>query len=97
MLDLAGINARVLYCIVTGIKITRRQFLMNLVDEIISSSVNNRAAAIVAPDAGALGCRRQCQIMLCKGNKTMATCTKCNKATCGKCAQAAPCVCKKCA
>ena len=96
MLDLAGINAWVLYCAAMGTKISRRQFLMNLVDEIISSSVDNHAAAIVAPDAGAVGCRRQCQIMLCKGNKTIATCTKCNKVTFRKCAQAAPCICKKC-
>lgn len=94
ILDLAAINAWILYKETTGIAITRRQFILKLADELSKPyaqerSVNMRSAArrvLQEADMQVRGTkRRKCQVARCKGNKTCDTCSVCKKAVCGVC------------
>jgi len=107
ILDLAAINAWILYKETTGISITRRQFILKLADELSKPyaqkrAVNMRSAATrVLQEAGmqVRGTkRRKCQVAICKGNKTCDTCSVCKKAICGVCTAQAltPYICAEC-
>lgn len=99
LLDLAGINARILFTGVTGSKLSRRAFIMQLVDEICAQNIQDAAVPVGAVPTQSLALhkrRQQCQVMLCKGNKTATTCTVCGKRTCGSCTKHIPITCKKC-
>ena len=94
LLDLAGINARVLYNGVTGSKLSRRAFIMQLVDEICAD--NESAAAPAAAVEEQRDKKSRQQVMLCKGNKTAKICSVCKKRTCGSYSKDIPITCKKC-
>lgn len=103
VLDLSAINAYTLFVSVSGSKISRRTFMLQLISELIcldqpietieTGSMSARIPDIhvhVGPQV-----RRQCQIGRCQ-NKTGYKCTSCLKFTCGKCAIKAPLTCKNC-
>lgn len=100
ILDLAGINAWILYTETTGEKISRQEFLFKLAEELCAeykmerqlSSDNLSKTTNTTTDK-----RKSCQIRLCKVNKTNKICIKCNKYVCGKCLVENFVICKKCA
>jgi hypothetical protein len=92
ILDLAAINSWILYKEVTGKIITRRDFILQLAEELCDAYVKtrpHRAAAVQTTDGVQDTVvnrkRRHCQVAKCNGLKTFDNCTSCNKAVCGKC------------
>ena len=96
ILDLAGINAFVLYKKRTGDKVSRRDFLLKLATELredyISEKSSRNASVSGPPSLSTTSTktkaekRKQCQIAAnCSQNKTSKLCCKCNKPVCGKC------------
>ena len=90
ILDLAGVNAWVLFKEVTGNTITRRDFLLQLATELSDTYAAARRREQVQHDddeeyVEPAMKRRKCQVSFCKGNKTNNTCVKCKKAVCGVC------------
>lgn len=89
ILDLAGVNAWILFSKETGRKISRWDFIHTLALDLINPEIERRRQ-IERPSAGP-GCnvsrkRRNCAVRKgCKNNKTMETCRKCCKAMCGRC------------
>jgi hypothetical protein len=89
ILDLAGVNAWILFSKETGRKISRWDFIHTLALDLINPEVERRRQ-VEHPIAGP-GCyvsrkRRNCAVRKgCKNNKTMETCRKCCKAMCGRC------------
>ncbi|CAK9803942.1 PiggyBac transposable element-derived protein 4 [Anthophora quadrimaculata] len=99
ILDLAGINAWVLYKETTGGEITRQEFLFQLAEELAIEyqqelSKENQPIPIASTSTGSRE-RKTCQIRYCKDNKTNKICLKCKKYVCGKCTVEKP-ICKKC-
>ena len=93
ILDLASINAWILYSEVTGEKLSRHDFNLGLAEE-LAYSLKNLELAESAGDSDEIleevsstpnKKRKQCQVRLCKNNKTVMTCKKCEKYVCGKC------------
>jgi len=94
ILDLAAINAWILYKETTRISITRRQFILKLANELNKPYAQERAASMRSAarrvlqeaDMQVRGTkRRKCQVARCKGNKTCDTCSVCKKVVCGVC------------
>ena len=92
MLDLAAINAWILFREVTGKKISRQRFILQLADELREQYVNCRSRHTGQQDIpteeyrGTSNRRRQCQIAdNCKQSKTTNSCSICKKFVCGKC------------
>lgn len=101
VLDLATINAQTLFTSVRNSNITRRNFILQLVSELVDvglqSPANQQlsvAAAVRVPNSSAT--RRKCQIKMCNGNKAASKCSICKLFTCGKCRIDGPVVCQKC-
>ena len=91
-LDLAAINAWILYKEITSIKIPRRRFLQNLAEELEMPFVKKISVPrIIEADTGAnqhvqQPPTRNCQIKNnCKKNRSIGRCHKCKKSLCGKC------------
>ena len=94
LLDLAVINAHVLYKEVLNVKLSRRKFILQLVEELISSEDPvEQLSAPVANDNNWK--RRHCQIDKCN-NKCTTSCITCKRMCCGKCRKAIDFVCKNC-
>ena len=98
ILDLASINAWILYKETTGEKISRQDFLFQLAEELA-----NDDAEIKKPDTGTSSNskaisdnRKTCQIRYCNKNKATNVCSQCNKYVCGKCSMERPSICKNC-
>ena len=91
ILDLAGINAWILYKEVTGKSIRRRDFLLQLATELRKPYVMARESTVhahprdVSANQTNPSKRRQCQIGQCKNNKTRDSCFHCKKVVCGRC------------
>ena len=103
ILDLAGINAWILYKETTGSLISRQNFLFQLGEELISEYQKEQQPGKEEEPAKAArnisartSDRKTCQIRYCKDNKTNKFCLKCKKYVCGKCAIEKPIICKKC-
>lgn len=99
ILDLAGINAWVLYKETTGGEITRQEFLFQLAEELAIEyqqelGKKNQPIHIASTSTGSRE-RKTCQIKYCKYNKTNKICLKCKKYACGKCT-VEKLICKKC-
>ena len=84
-LDLAALNAWVLYREVTGSNISRRNFLLKLVTSLCGYDEENVQIQGQVQGRPALLKRRQCQIGInrCE-NKSSAICSQCTKVCCGK-------------
>ncbi|MGH0124926.1 UNVERIFIED_CONTAM: hypothetical protein FKN15_062312 [Acipenser sinensis] len=88
VLDLAAINALVLYKECTGNTITRRDFILQLALELRQKHFDKRhesqMANVPQPSASAAptGTRnkRQCQVAKCNKSRTFDVCARCEKA-----------------
>ena len=99
-MDLAGINAWILYKNVTGTNITRKEFLFRLAEELTAeyqlsgqgkANENHRPAT-----QNPRPVRKWCQIGHCNNNKTTTNCGVCKKYVCGKCVEKKVSICKTC-
>ena len=90
VLDLAAINAWILYKETTGIQIQRKQFLFQLAEQLATEYTNARQKISPKPEdpqrSAAISLntthsnkRRFCQVRLCHNNKTNNICEKCKK------------------
>jgi hypothetical protein len=84
LLDLAAINAWILYKQTTGRPISRRAFIQQLVDDLVSVTKKSERTPVIplALHASQSEKRRQCS--QCR-NKTYDMCFFCSKPVCGKC------------
>ena len=92
ILDLACINAFVLYKKKTGGSISRRDFIFKLACKLREDYIAEKSSRRIAPAQGLSTAgkkslkRKQCQVAVnCKQNKTSNCCHKCNSTVCGNC------------
>lgn len=102
VLDLAAINAWVLYKKVTKKKIKRKAFILQLATELRKGLINEKETEKQQEEnleevAESSKKRKKCQVGQCKGNKTLDSCVKCQKRVCGKCVKKTEKKCVKCA
>ncbi|XP_062400077.1 piggyBac transposable element-derived protein 4-like isoform X1 [Sardina pilchardus] len=101
LLDLAAINAHILYKQCMNVSIIRRKFILELVKELCANQKMAKAAGAASrkrllpetPSPPAK--RRQCQVGRC-WNKTFEICQTCKRHVCGKCTKTAPRLCFEC-
>ena len=89
MLDIAAINAWILYKKSTRKQISRRKFILCLVETLINRMANNSADSDLPqcrPNSTATRKRRHCHGANCK-NITVTLCMTCNRPSCGSCSQ----------
>ena len=89
MLDIAAINAWILYKKSTRKQISRRKFILCLVETLINRMANNSADSDLPqcrPNSTATRKRRHCHGANCK-NMTVTLCMTCNRPSCGSCSQ----------
>lgn len=90
MLDISAINAWRIFQKATGKKISRRQFILNLCNQLSEeycqrkASCQKRALTIDVPET-LKSQRRQCQASQACHNMTITVCKVCFKPTCGSC------------
>jgi hypothetical protein len=92
MLDLAAINAWIMYRGVTGKEISRHDLLHQLAEELREVYKEKRESMVLkhneegqSQDKRKASKRRRCQVGMCKRNKTNEKCEICFKYVCGKC------------
>ena len=88
LLDLAAINALIIFKLTTGENISRRKFLLDLIKELCDSHPSDLDAGDMSPELQSpsdslLRSRRQCQLQTCK-NKSSCICMQCKKVCCGQ-------------
>jgi hypothetical protein len=93
VLDLAAINAWIVFRKVTHSKISRRVFLQNLVTELAEGYQKRRQQSTVEPLIA--NKRLTCRTAQCR-NKTSNQCTSCQKPVCGQCATVMERLCPDC-
>ncbi|XP_048842318.1 uncharacterized protein LOC125715113 isoform X11 [Brienomyrus brachyistius] len=103
MLDLAAVNAYVLYKACTGWKGKRRLFLSLLAKELRCRFMQQKAIEAQRKAAAAIAAvpkpvqTTQCQVQeSCNRNRSRFACAKCHKYTCPKCRDDGYWVCKRC-
>ena len=88
ILDIAAINAKILFVKCTGNRISRRQFIFqlmkNLRNEPESTSTGTSTSAVAVPAAYPDRKRRKCHGKSCN-NAPTCLCLICTKPTCGTC------------
>ena len=87
VLDLAGVNARIIYNMKSGSNISRRKFLFQLSEQLRESEVSRKAAEVddVCPvSEGRFNKRVTCEVN-CKRTRTTTKCTECKCPVCGQC------------
>ena len=99
-LDLAAINAWILYKEINGIKISRWRFLQNLSEDLALPMVKSSALTRTTEDIAACSEQpptRNCQVKdKCKKNRSVGRYYKCEKSLCGKCTARTQRVCNSC-
>lgn len=99
ILDLAAINAWIIFKKKTGSSISRRQFLYNLSQELRQAEVsrrsgNNSSSSQIGLSEEKLSKRVTCGVRdNCNRNRTVTRCEKCKLPVCGKCLAN---ICNKC-
>ncbi|XP_058626543.1 uncharacterized protein LOC131537240 [Onychostoma macrolepis] len=99
LLDLAAINACVLYRSCIENNIPRRDFMLQLAQELRTEWMASKVAPhMIMPLDSADQLRRMTSMVKaqCKQNKTFAKCLKCRNAVCGKCTVRVMNVCPNC-
>lgn len=96
VLDLAAINAHVLYKECTGEKIPRRDFILKLAKGLWEKYLKAKAPATTEPTPKGKGIRMKRQVARCNQNKTCETCQKCKRPVCGKCTWRVKKICADC-
>jgi hypothetical protein len=95
MMDFAAINAFILFKVVTGRTISRREFMKTLIDEMVSHTHKRCEVDSDKLEQEDVPCKRR-QCSFCR-NKTAMQCEKCEKHVCGKCSsKSVTCVCSTC-
>ena len=84
MLDIALLNSWIVYRIVTGSNITRRCFMLQLIEELRSKIVRKRDTIIEIANSPGPSRRRKCRNVGCN-NGTVTCCRICGSPTCGRC------------
>lgn len=98
ILDLAAINAWIIFKLVTGIKISRRNFILNLAEELRRAYMETRNQERMPREGKEkedgdeereeaeipAKVRKLCQTRKCR-NKTNEVCSKCKRYVCGPC------------
>jgi Transposase IS4 len=96
ILDLAGVNAWIIYKLKTGSNISRRKFLFELSNQLRESEVSRKALEVVESCqlSGKLKKRVTCEVRSnCKRNRTTTKCIECKRPVCGQCLAG---VCSRC-
>jgi len=99
ILDIAGINAWIIFRKTTGSRMSRRQFLRQLSAELTEASMSSPSRPTPLPSSssstsGCLDKRVNCQVKsACKRNRTTTMCDSCKRPVCGKCMAN---ICKQC-
>lgn len=88
ILDMALVNSWILFKKITSSEISRRQFAINLAEQLTSARRYQQSQATIPPPS--MNTRVRCQMPACKakgpnGNKTDKLCAQCQKGCCGKC------------
>ncbi|XP_023809492.1 piggyBac transposable element-derived protein 3-like [Oryzias latipes] len=102
MIDMAALNAHVLYQACTGRKERRVDFLTKLARELANSHVDAKKAQKEEllrqqPPTPGPGKRATCQVKhQCKNNHATVRCVDCYRYTCGKCRREIPWQCQDC-
>jgi hypothetical protein len=86
LLDLAGINAWILYNKALGTNLNRRTFLKKLVDELTAGAETKVKVEFLEPAVTHTSGDKRRQCANCR-NKTFDKCTFCEKPVCGSCAK----------
>ncbi|XP_029949691.1 piggyBac transposable element-derived protein 4-like [Salarias fasciatus] len=103
MLDIAALNAHILYQACTGVEERRVDFLVELAQELAHSHVGAQKASVKTrlwqqPAAPEPGKRAKCQVKRqCNRNHATMRCADCYKYTCGRCRKEAVWKCHDCA
>ena len=102
-LDLAAINAWIVYKTVTKNDIPRRVFLKELAQDLSGPHIDERSNTKKTRlqketfDEGHSKMTNYCQVKgECKKNRTVGTCHECTKSLCGKCTGKTARLCVKC-
>ena len=84
IIDMAAINAWIIFCIISGESMPRRQFMLKLISELCRSSTDGPEVHLTteSPPIEENRKRRQCQYGC--ANKSTSGCEKCKKTCCGK-------------
>jgi len=99
ILDIAGINAWILFRKTTNSQTSRRQFLRQLSAELTETSTSSGNVPAPASTSSSstttlLGKRVNCQVKaVCKRNRTTTLCDSCKRPVCGQCMVN---ICKQC-
>ena len=97
ILDLAAINAWILYKQCTGDTISRKQYMFSLAEELGAENKENTCEQSDASSSSIiLQERKSCQVGYCNKNKSSNYCISCKKMVCGKCTGKVQHTCKKC-
>ena len=97
ILDCACINAYIIYCLTTKLKLSRRQFMLELIKELCKpkdgvgsippSPAVDHIVSIALPATNGVAHqtrkRKECQFVACR-NKSSSFCQNCGKVRCGK-------------
>jgi len=93
ILDVAGINAWIIYRKVTGSSMSRRDLLHQLSGELVRAATANSNKAVDLTQV--LESRVNCQVKAqCNRNRTVAVCECCDRPVCGKCLAKVCAICK---
>ena len=99
-LDLAAVNAWILYKEINGIKISRRRFLQNLSEDLALPMAKSSTLTRTTEDIATCSEQpptRNCQVKdKCKKKRSVDRCYKCEKSLCGKCTARTQRVCNSC-
>ncbi|KAL6455885.1 hypothetical protein MHYP_G00357360 [Metynnis hypsauchen] len=91
LLDLAAMNARVLYTACTGSTESRRDFIRALAGELRHRYLQEKAMRKTQHPPPAPGKKTQCQVQAhCNRNHSTEQCAACGKYTCRKCRKEGP-------
>jgi uncharacterized ubiquitin-like protein YukD len=98
ILDLAAINSWILYKETTQIKISRKDFIFQLAEELRDYAIKK---VEIVPDKPnferSSKSRRNCQVQaFCNRNRSTETCKKCRKSVCNKCMKITEVECMNC-
>ncbi|XP_066516461.1 piggyBac transposable element-derived protein 4-like [Hoplias malabaricus] len=99
ILDLAAINAHILYKQCMNVNISRKTFILELVKELCARQriANVAARRRLLPESPFSPIKRkQCQVGRCSGNKTFDICETCKRFVCGKCSKISAKLCCEC-
>ena len=93
ILDFAAINAKIVYNETNGTKLSRRKFILKLIQELtnVNATMNDGNDEEAANEEDEyeeeeiLTKRKACQVRKFKNNKSNLKCYKCKRIVCGKC------------